>query len=1047
MGILELIVRRRVMTTVLVLIAVILGALSYSSLGLRSMPEIEFPMATITTIYPGGSPEEIETEVTRRIEDAISSIAGIDEIQSYSQQGMSLVLVTFRLEEDIDIKAMDIRDKLDLVRASLPDDVEDPIVGKFDIGQMPIMTLALVGPQPVNELYRVADEELRKPLSQVPGVADIQITGGQRREIQVLLDPVLLRKYKVSPDDVARAIQSTNLEIPAGHITERAREYTIRTAGRFSSVEQILRVPIRSAGGGTVELRHVGRVEDIFEEERSRSHADGQHSIILTVLKQSDANEVEVADGVRAKKPELDRLLPAGAQMFVAEDASEFIRGALSNVTSNLLIGILLTSIVLYLFIGSWRGMLIAGVVIPAAVVVTFSLLLFSGFTLNILTLTALALSVGIVVNNSIMILETAERFLDKGLPPVEAAIAGTKDIGLAVFASMATNLVVFLPMAFMGQIIGRLFKEFGLTIVYATVVSLVVSYTLTPMMCGWLLKQRSSGDPPSGLVRRALMAAVRALPWLWGVAFDWVRQLYLGILDWCLRWRKATVVLAVLLLAAVVFVAAKFVGMEFFPVSDEGQFRVSVETPVGSSLDFTEGRVSEAERIIREHVPYLEHYYGRIGRVSGFLGSSTTGTNIAEIGVVISDRSERDESVYDILNKLRPLLAKVHSAKLTAGAAGHMGGGGKPVAIEVTGEDLDELRAAAAEVVREVENVPGTSGVDQSWRSGQPEIQVIPHLEQSGRYGLSVRDIALTVRTYLEGRVISQFRDKGEDYDVRVRLDAEHRRWAEDVKDLFIKSVATGEMIQIGQVAEASHESGPTVITRKDRRRLITVEADLTGGRPQGAVEHDIRQRLARNSSIPPSVSVGLGGQSELRRKNFAELFKALGTACVLTFLCVAGIIESFVFGTIIILSIPVSLVGVVFAMLVGNVTVSILSLMAMVMLVGMVVNSTIVVLDYATRPEHKHLPAAQRVREACDVRFRVIVMANLTTIAAMVPLSLGMGFAAEIFQPIAVVEIGGVVASGTLALLVIPAAYTMVENWREKGRTRRQTLAGRLT
>ena len=1027
------------MTTVIVLIAVILGGLSYSSLGLRSMPEIEFPMATITTIYPGGSPEEIETEITRRIEDGVSSIAGIDAIQSYSQQGMSLVLVSFRLEEDIDVKAMDIRDKLDLVRASLPEDVQDPIVGKFDIGQMPVMTLALVGPQPVNELYRMADEDLRKPLSQVPGVADIQITGGQRREIQVLLDPALLRKHNVSPDDVARAIQSTNLEVPAGHITEGAREYTIRTTGRFSNVEQILRVPIRTMGGSTLELRHVGRVEDTFEEERSRSHADGQHSVILTVLKQSDANEVGVADGVRARKPELDRLLPPGAQMFIAEDASAFIRGALSNVASNLLIGVLLTSIMLYLFVGSWRGMLIAVVVIPAAVVVTFSLLLFSGFTLNILTLTALALSVGIVVNNSIMILENAERFLDKGLPPVEAAIAGTKDIGLAVFASMATNLVVFLPMAFMGEIVGRFFKEFGLTIVYATVVSLLVSYTLTPMMCGALLKARTGADPPSGRLGRLLMLMVHAVPRLWGVAFDQIKRAYLDILDWCLRWRAATVAVTVVALVASLFIAGRFLGMEFFPQSDEGQFKVSVETPVGSSLDFTETRVLEAEGIIRDHVPYLEHYYGRIGRVSGFLGSSSTGTNIAEIGVVISDKSEREQSVYDILNDLRPRLAQVHSAKLTAATAGHMGAGGKPISVELTGEDLDELRRAASEVVREVEQVPGTSGVDQSWRTGQPEIRIVPHLEQSGRYGLSARDIALTVRTYLEGSIVSQFKDRGEDYDVRIKLDPEYRRWSEDVKGMFIKSTATGEMIPIGQVAEPRDESGPTVITRKDRRRLITVGADLTGERPQGTVENEIRQRLQDNTRIPRGVNIGFGGQSEMRQKNFAELFKALGTASILTFLCVAGIIESFVFGTVIILSIPVSLTGVVLAMLIGDVGVSILALMAMIMLVGMVVNSAIVVLDYATRPEHKHLPPVQRVREACEVRFRVMAMANLTAIVAMVPLSLGMGFAAEIFQPIAIVQIGGILASGTLALLVVPAVYAMIEN-------RRQRMKGRL-
>jgi len=409
-----------------------------------------------------------------------------------------------------------------------------------------------------------------------------------------------------------------------------------------------------------------------------------------------------------------------------------------------------------------------------------------------------------------------------------------------------------------------------------------------------------------------------------------------------------------------------------------------------------------------------------------------------------VVDRAEREESIQEIINRLRPLLAGVHSAKLSVSATARAGGGMSAIAIELTGKDMDELRRFASEVRAQVEQVPGVSDVDLSWRSGRPELKVVPLPRAGGRYHLSLADIAPTIRAYIEGRTVTQLRERGEDYDIRIRLDRAALRWAEDVGRLFIKSPVTGEMVPIRQVAQLRYESGPTVITRKNRRRLITVTGNLTGERPLGEVQRDIEERIRNNLTVPRGVDINFGGQSEMMRRNFRELFKAMATAAALTFLSVAGIIESFVYGTIILMAVPVCLVGVVLAMLMGNVTVSLLSLMAIIMLVGMVVNNAIIVLDYATRREQGHLPPAERVREACGVRFRLMMMANLTTIAAMVPLALGLGFAGEIFRPIAVVEIGGVAAAATLSLVVIPVLFTSVQNWREKRTARTQAAPG---
>lgn len=1035
MGFLEAVIRRRVMTTVLVLTAVILGAQAYLQMPVRRFPDVDFPVATVTTIFPGAGPEEVEAEITRRIEDAVSSVAGLDMVKSFSQQGVSLVLIQFNLEEDIDLKAMDIRDRIDAIRAQLPEDAEDPVTAKFDFAAMPIVTIALSGPQDVNELYRLADEVLADRLARIGGVAEIQITGGRQREIHVFLDGAKLRRHAVSVDEVAAAIRGANIEVPAGNITEPGTEYTLKTTGKFSSIEEILSVPVRSTADGVLELRHLGTVEDGLEKERDRSRADGSNGVIISVMKQSDANAVEVSNGVRKTLKKLQELIPPGATLFIAADTSNFVRGALANVRSNMIAGIILTSLALYLFLGSWRGTVITALVMPSALLVTFLFMMFSDITINILTLTALALSMGIIVNNAILILENSQRFVEKGMEPVEAAIAGTKDIALAIVSSTLTNLVVFLPIAFMGEIIGMFFKEFGLTIVYVTTVSLGISFSLTPMMCGLLLRADEATGSGGGQLAKFLVD----VPRVWNEWFGGIQARYLKLLKWCVMrpWTTMLTITGGVLISLVLLV--KVVGMEFFSPADEGRFTISIETPVGSSLEMTDERALEVEAVVTRNLPaeYLVHYYSRTGKVSGMAQTSSAGTNLAEMGITLVDKKERSDSVNDIINALRPHLAKIHSVKISTAAAQEGGRGEAPIQVEITGHDLDELRRLADEVVQMMKEIPGASDVDQSYRSGQPEVRIEPDLKKIGRHHLTVRDLAMTLRGYVEGIKVSQFRDRGEDYDIRVQLKGAQRDRVEDVEAMFIKSPATGRMIPVSSLGRIRHESGPTVINRKDRRRLITVSAQLTGQRPLGAIQSEIERRLEEEIDVPEGIDIYMAGEMEMMEKNFAELFKAMATASVLTFLCVAGIIESFTLAVVILASLPVCLIGVTVALILNNVALNIFSLMAMVMLVGMVVNNAIIILDYATRKELAGRSAIDRITEACSLRFRMIIMANMTTVIAMIPLSLGFGFAGEIFRPLAVVVMGGVVATGSLSMIVIPTAYVMIENRKHRGHT----------
>ncbi len=1036
MSIFDIFVRRRVFTSVLVLIAVILGALAYAGLGLRRFPEIEFPVVSVITRYPGGQPEDIETNITNEVEDAVSSISDIEQIMSYSQQGMSLVMIEFDLETDVDLKAVDVQNAVSRVVPQLPEAADEPIVQKFAIGSFPVLTLALVGPQDVNRLYRLADEDLSPRISQVSGVADVQISGGQEREIRVLLDSRKLRKHRLPISAVSAAIRQAGADIPAGHITQPGREYTVRAAGDFQSVDDIARVRVSTPGDGIVTVADLGRVVDTHEERRSVSRFDGQQAVVLSVQAQSDANEVDVVDGVYAILPNLEEMLPAGAELRVAEDTSDFVRGALANVRTNMAIGILLTAIVLYLFLKSLRATVIAAVAMPAAVIVSFVGMLASGFSLNIISLTGLAIVIGVLVNNAILILENVTRLVHQGLNPEDAAVQGTRGIALAIFSSTATNLVVFLPIAFMGEMIGQFFRELGLTVVYATVVSLLISYSLTPMMCGLLMREEK--EKPEGffatigwLIGWVVDHTLGFLADLWRGAFGLIHDAYMAILDWCLRHRILTL-MAVAGAFVVAVMGFGLLGGQFMPRSDEGRFRITVQAPGGTPLELTNRIMQQVEREV-QRVPHLQHYYLRAGRVSGFLGGSTEGVHLGEISVTVSDRAEREMSLDDLMNWLRPRLADISMARIKVEESGG-GPQESPVQVEISGNDLGELQRTALQIMDIVKDVPGTSEVTKSWQSGQPQMVPRPDREALNRQAIDWSQVARDVRAYVEGETAAEFTQADENYDILVQLRQTDRDWVGDLDRLFVHSGRSGNMLRIGQITDWREEQAPTLIMRKDRRRLVTVESGLSGARSLQDVLDEIRRRMDEEVDLPSDVDVEFGGEAEMMRKNFAEIRQAMLVAAVLTFLCIAGIVESFALAAIIIVAFPVCLIGVVAAMLLAGVGMNIFSQMAMVILIGMVVNNAIIIVDYATGQDREGRSPVDAIRRACEVRFRMIVMANLTTIAALTPLSLGIGFAGEIFQPLAVVQMGGVFAAGLLSLLVIPVVYVML---RGRGRS----------
>jgi HAE1 family hydrophobic/amphiphilic exporter-1 len=1016
-------VRRSVLATMVLLSLVVIGAFSYVRLTVDLMPPIEFPFVTVVTVYPGAGPEEIESLVTEPVEDAVSSIGGLKSIQSYSQEGVSVVGTEFELGTDPDIASMDVKGKVDAIIGTLPDDIELPAISKFDVGARSIINLAVLSKRSLRETYELADRTIRLQLARVEGLAAISIVGGRQREIVVAVGKDKLRAHGISIMDVVMAIASENLNIPGGHITEESREYGVRIAGEFENLEQIRDVWVRRNEMSPVRLGEIAEVRDSFEEVRELARYNGTETIGLTLQKRTDANTVRVAAEVKGIVEQLNETLPSDVTIEVARDRSTFIKDAISDVTGNMIIGILLTALVLFLFLHSWQGTLIVGVAMPVSIVSTFGFLYFAGFTINVMSLMGLAICIGILVTNSIVVMENIYRFVQMGKNPAQAAEEGTSEIAVAVLASTMTNVVVFVPIAFMSGIIGQFFRQFGLTVTFATIMSLLVSFTMTPMLASKLLS--SSG---AGMSRRKTSPLARFFE-TWDSFYEKASSGYRQALEWCLdhRWRVVGGCFGLFVLSLVL---VPLIGAEFFGRSDQSEITVLIEMPTGTPLTETDRATRALEQTVSS-IPEVEAVFTSVGTTESEFGPGGAGVNVGELSVQLVDKNERDRSDIEIAESLRGMLADIPSAKLTVQTASSIGGGtDKDLEIEVTGEEMPVLIALAERVADIVRKTDGTVDVDISWRIGKPEITLAPLRGRSADYGVSTAELATTLRTSLTGSVASKYREKDEEYDIRVMLDETDRDNAGKVEGLLVR--AGGRTVPLGEVASVGYDEGPTQIVRRDRERMVTVSANIARG-TLGQLVGQIR-RETDALDLPPGYSVHFGGMAEIMAESFASLFQALFLAIILTYMLLAAILESYVHPFTIMLTLPLALVGVLLSLFITGKTISILSLMALIMLVGIVVNNAILLLDYTNALRRRGLGVREALLEACPTRFRPIVMTNIATSLGMLPLALGLGAAAEFRSPMAIVSIGGVLVSASFTLFLIPVIYSLLDSLRAR-------------
>jgi len=1002
-------IQRPVLTTMLIAAFLIFGIVGYQRIGVDLYPEVEFPVVTVTTILRGASPEVIESEVTDVIEEEISTIEGVDEIRSQSFEGLSQVIVTFVLEKDIDVAAQEVREKVAVATARLPRDIEPPVVQKLDITANPIMWIAVTGDRSYRELSYYADKVIKERLQMVRGVGAILLGGFRDREIHVWLDQDRLEAYGLSPLDVVRAIQTKHVELPAGRIENREQELTIKVMGEYTSVEELSGLVVTYRQGVPVRLRDLGRVEDGEEDTRTIGRFNQKPAIGLGVRKQSGTNTVEVADRVKAALAEIQRELPPGLDVKIAFDASEFIKKSMGDVQFDILFGALLTSLVILLFLRNTRTTLISVIAIPTSLIGTFAFMNALGFTINNMTMLALSLAVGIVIDDAIVVLENIFRHMEQlRQPRLVAAREGTREIAFAVIAATFSIAAVFLPVAFMRGIIGRFFIQMGLTVVIAILISLVVSLTLTPMLCSRFMRLEERHGP----IYMALEQGFRA-----------VERVYRSALAFALR-RRALVVLSALLLFVLSLGLSRFIGREFFTQADESRFIVRFETPLGWSIERIDAVTRQAERILFSHPEVRGAFVG-----TGFFGS----TNQGIMFVSLVPKSERRVSQQQLMNTLRQELTAIPDLTVSVEPVTPIGGGGggqrsTDVQYIVEGPSLEDLATRVDRIVQRLKHSPGFVDIDTDLELTKPEAKVYINREKAEDLGLDVATITQAINVIMGGVDVAKFKEGGERYDIHVRALPGDRDLPSDLDRIFVVS-RDGRRVKLSNIVEVVEGAGPNVINRYNRQRAATLYANVQG-KSQGEALAEVGQLIAETLPNAPGYRAELTGRSREFQRSFQYLGTALALSILIIYMVLAAQFESFIHPFTIMLSLPLATVGVFGLLLLTGKTLNIFSYLGIIMLVGIVTRNAILLVDFTNQLRARGLERTAALLQAGPIRLRPILMTAITTIAGMVPVSLAFSEGGETRAPLAVAVIGGMLTSTFLTLLVIPVVYSLFDD-----------------
>jgi HAE1 family hydrophobic/amphiphilic exporter-1 len=1003
----------------------VVGLVSWTKLGVDLLPALDFPIVVVTTSYPGASPDAVDTLVTKPVEDAVATINDIDYITSTSVEGVSSVVIFFTDKAAKD-SSIDVERRVSAVRGQLPTDAKDPSVGKYDPNAQPILLLTMSGNRDLGALQRLGEDKVQKRLEATDGVAQVTLVGGLVREIQVQVDQQKLQSRGLSILQVNQALAGDNVNVPAGNITQQGKDWTVRLDNQAQTPDELNHVLVATTPNGPVYLKDVATVVDTFKKVTTIQRTNEQSAVGITILKQSSANTVATADAVKHTLKTIQPDLPQGTHIDVAYDASIFTRNSLNDVTRELSQAVVLTGLVLLLFLHTWRATLIVLLAIPTSLIATLGVMYFLGLSLNMMSLMGLTLTVGILVDDSIVVLENIFRHLQLGEAPREAAVTGRSEIGFAAIAITLVDVVVFTPIAFMSGIVGQYFRQFGLVIVSATVFSLFVSFTLTPLLASRWYRAGEFGEANLNKpTRNPLVRFGRA----WDRGYSGLSRLYGRVLHFAIgRWtRWAVVALSVLsFIGGILLVATGLLSTEFFPNADNGALTVNLEMPPGTTLEAT----NTATQKIEDHIiqwPEVQEVFTSVGQTTGFGPSQT---RFSTMQVQLIDKNLRKRSPDDLTKVARTLAPEIPGAKVTASPVSQFGGGNdNPVSVRIQGEDESVLSSLAAQVADVVRRTPGTADINDGGVTGDPELVVNVDRQQAADLGLTPGQVSSVLRTGLAGSVVSTFRPQGTTgWDINVILNPSDRQRVDQVSQIPIVT-PRGDTIQLGQIASVTTATGPTQVNRRDRQRSVYVTAGLNG-RVAGDVAKDIQVGLDK-INVPSGYTITQGGDAQSQNETFGQILTALGLSVLLMYMLMVALFESLVFPLMIMFSLPLAVVGAFGLLALTGNTLNMLSMIGMILLTGLVGKNAILLVDYTNTLRKRGYPRNQALLEAGPTRLRPILMTTSALVLAMSPIALKLGEGSEWRAPMAVTVIGGLLTSTLLTLVLIPSIYTIMDDF----------------
>jgi HAE1 family hydrophobic/amphiphilic exporter-1 len=1038
----EICVRRPVFATMLILSLTVVGMFSFRSLGVDLFPKIDLPTITVTVVNPGASPQEIETEITDKVEGAVNTISGIDELRSTSVEGVSQVFINFVLEKNADVAAQEVRNKVDLIVNELPETAEVPIVQKLDTDATPVLRIAVSAPRSLREVTDIADKQIKRLIEPISGVGNVEIVGGRQREIEVWVDPDKMRAFNVSAVDVANSVKLQNMELPGGRVEQGQREMTVRTMGRIPDPAQFNNLVVANRGPYSVKLSDIGYVEDGAEEQRTEARLNGQPAVTLVVSKQSGQNTVAVADAVKERLEELKATLPRDVKTQIVGDQTIFIKAALHSINLHLVEGSILAAIVVFVFLWNFRATFIAAIAIPTSIIATFGLMAAMGFTLNQITMLALTLMVGIVIDDAVVVLENIFRFVEeKGVPPFQAAIDGTREIGMAVTATTLSLLAVFLPVGFMAGIVGRFMSSFGFTSSFAIAVSLIVSFTLTPMLAARMIKRKKSAasksahketsESPEGEKRTSLSEFKDKYEQASSKQSRFYRPIdrtYTWMLKWSMAHRWVIVLLSLFVIVSTVPLFM-LVGKNFLPVDDQAQFEINVRLPEGSTLS-TASAVSERMAADVRKMPGVTDTLVTIGSGQQQI------VNLANIYIKMTPVEERSVTQQDLMLRVRSeivakYLKEIPQLRTSVNPVAAISGGGQrnaDINFVVSGPDLDKLTTYSDHLLAKLKTLPDVVDVDSTLITGKPELRVVIDRARAADLGVRIGDVAQSLNTLVAGQKVSTFNAGTDQYDVRVRAMGEFRASAEGLKRMLVASQKLG-WVSLDNIVRVEAGTGPSAIERYNRQRQVMLTANTKPGGSQTAVIAKLTE-FAKAENMDSSYRGFPAGRTKELGRTGSYFLLAIILSFVFMYMVLAAQFESFIHPITILLTLPLAIPFGIVSLLVTGQTVNIFSGLGLLLLFGVVKKNAILQIDHTNGLRKQGMERHDAIIQANRDRLRPILMTTIALVAGMTPLTLSSGPGAGTNRSIGVLVVGGQSLCLLLTLLAVPVFYSLFDD-----------------